>query len=560
MAASHNVFRGSQSVAQYFDPECNPPLPLVEIPDRLNPFRSDNVRIYAKMLTCLPAQNVKSLPALQMLRKEPRAQSRTIAEASSGSTVLSLGILARVLWGNKDVEAHVTNKKSAESLNLLRFFGIKPCLYGGLAQQEPTDPTGIMARLRRKAASSDHIVYLCQYDNHDNWKAHETWTGPQILRQLPEINIFSTTVGTGGCITGTGVYLKSQKPSTKVLGVFNVFGDPTPGPRYFDGFQSSAFPWQETVDSRVEVSSTDAYRMSMMLSREGLICGPSSGEALHGLLEYLQNSKNSGSLAELADEQTKEISCVFTCSDLPYQYLPGYFERLNVDEFPPIENEILLQCDQDKHDPRWILDSEQAFKLLSAVADHGSDDEVKSMLTSLNVSIQRLEKPVERHNRRSGLSIYFGCWRRSLHMCKRRIRTRKPQPVHQRALPGSSTVILDLRNRKDYDKLHIPGSLSAPLPGLLHSLGGGDLFGDAHAVHLLWTSMQKWLQGAELLQTFARAVQDHGRIVVLCYDGLASQLVNSAIRQKGIEAFTVRGGFGALWSRCQEHAAIFECR
>jgi cysteine synthase len=126
MATYDNVFRGPQSVAQYFDPDYNPPLPLVEIPDRLNPYRKDNVRIYAKMLTCLPAQNVKSLPALHMLREEPRASNRKIAEASSGSTILSLGILARALWGNEDVEAHVTNKKSRESLNLLRFFGIKP--------------------------------------------------------------------------------------------------------------------------------------------------------------------------------------------------------------------------------------------------------------------------------------------------------------------------------------------------------------------------------------------------------------------------------------------------
>jgi hypothetical protein len=62
MATPLNVFRGPQSVAEYFDPDKNPPLPLVEIPDRLNPFRKDNVRIYAKMLTCLPAQNVKALP------------------------------------------------------------------------------------------------------------------------------------------------------------------------------------------------------------------------------------------------------------------------------------------------------------------------------------------------------------------------------------------------------------------------------------------------------------------------------------------------------------------
>jgi hypothetical protein len=62
MANSNNVFSGPESVAHYFDPERSPPLPLVEIPDRLNPYRQDKVRIYAKMLTSLPAQNVKSLP------------------------------------------------------------------------------------------------------------------------------------------------------------------------------------------------------------------------------------------------------------------------------------------------------------------------------------------------------------------------------------------------------------------------------------------------------------------------------------------------------------------
>lgn len=49
-------------MTDYFDPDKNPPLPLIELPDRLNPFRDDDVRIYAKMLTCLPAQNVKALP------------------------------------------------------------------------------------------------------------------------------------------------------------------------------------------------------------------------------------------------------------------------------------------------------------------------------------------------------------------------------------------------------------------------------------------------------------------------------------------------------------------
>jgi cysteine synthase len=61
-----------------------------------------------------------------MLKGIPDAQNKTIVEASSGSTVLSLGILARVLWGHDDVNAYVTNKKHPDSLNLLRFFGVRP--------------------------------------------------------------------------------------------------------------------------------------------------------------------------------------------------------------------------------------------------------------------------------------------------------------------------------------------------------------------------------------------------------------------------------------------------
>jgi hypothetical protein len=80
--------------------------------------------------------------------------------------------------------------------------------------------------------------------------------------------------------------------------------------------------------------------MSMKLTREGLIAGPSSGQALKGLLDYLGDLKKAGTLAELVDVTTGEISCVFTCSDLPYQYLPQYFEKLDPEEFPAIQNKV----------------------------------------------------------------------------------------------------------------------------------------------------------------------------------------------------------------------------
>src|SRR5687768_8881206 len=57
-----NVCTGPDSVKNYFDPDSAPPLPLVELPDALNPFRQDGVRIYAKMMTMHPTNNVKSMP------------------------------------------------------------------------------------------------------------------------------------------------------------------------------------------------------------------------------------------------------------------------------------------------------------------------------------------------------------------------------------------------------------------------------------------------------------------------------------------------------------------
>jgi hypothetical protein len=63
-----NVFKGPASIANYFDPDQQLPVPLVEIPEKLNPFLNDNVRIYAKMLTALPAQNVKVFPGRQVAK------------------------------------------------------------------------------------------------------------------------------------------------------------------------------------------------------------------------------------------------------------------------------------------------------------------------------------------------------------------------------------------------------------------------------------------------------------------------------------------------------------
>ncbi|MBE3043402.1 hypothetical protein IMZ48_12695 [Candidatus Bathyarchaeota archaeon] len=71
MANPLNVYKGPDSVRSYFHPDSAPPLPLVEVPDCLNPYRKDGVRIYAKMMSMHPANNVKSMPGLSLQPPSP---------------------------------------------------------------------------------------------------------------------------------------------------------------------------------------------------------------------------------------------------------------------------------------------------------------------------------------------------------------------------------------------------------------------------------------------------------------------------------------------------------
>lgn len=270
--------------------------------------------------------------ALNMLQRNMDAGNKRIVEASSGSTVTSLGIISRVLHGNESTTSYATNKTEMNRLRQLQFFGIGVELYGGPAQPEDADPRGAIEWCRQLGRRSDDILNPAQYDNDDNWKSHVRWTGPQIWEQLPEIDVFCMGMGSTGCVTGVGRYLKAQKSSVQIVGVCNADRDSIPGPRPAGVVDDSTFPWKDVVDCTEIVKSEESYRMSMALSRHGIIAGPSSGMALQGLLTMLDRRKAAGDLAP--------AHCVFVCCDLPYQYLDGYFKRLAQDEFPPINNAV----------------------------------------------------------------------------------------------------------------------------------------------------------------------------------------------------------------------------
>lgn len=269
----------------------------------------------------------------------------TIIEYSSGSTVISISMIARVMHGVRHTQAFLSNKTSDAKLKLMQFFGLDVTLFGGPSQPEPLDERGGIQNARRKAQTSENIVNPNQYENDDNWLSHIRWTGPQIYKQLPGINVICAGIGTSGTLTGLGTYFGSVKPSVTRLGVCTAPGDRVPGPRSFALLRPVEFPWREAVDHIEEVSSLDSYTLSLSLCREGLVCGPSSGFNLQGLFQMLEKRKAAGTLAELAGPDGI-THCVFLCCDLPYQYIGEYFEKLGSEQFPPIRNEV--SCDATK--------------------------------------------------------------------------------------------------------------------------------------------------------------------------------------------------------------------
>ncbi|KAJ6627672.1 tryptophan synthase beta subunit-like PLP-dependent enzyme [Mycena sp. CBHHK59/15] len=363
-----NVFSGEHALHDFYDPDKAPPIPLVELPARLNPFKSDGVHIYAKLMSHVPATNVKSLPALNMiLRGQEKGlindDTHTIVEYSSGSTVISLGILSQI-YGIPHTKAYLSNKTSPTKLDLLRFFGLDLTLFAGHGQPEPLDPNGGIFTATKDGEQPGYYN-PDQYSNPENYESHMRWTGPQIYKQLPSISVFAASIGTSGTMTGTGLYLKEVKPSVARVGVCTTPGERVPGPRMFSLLAPVEFPWREAVDCIEEVGPFESYEKSLELCRNGLLVGPSSGLALLGLFKFLQKKKAAGELDAVRGEDG-----VIPCARIhllrpAFQYISEYFEKLGPSYFLPIRNSELIGVDPYNYNVDWEFTPETAHKLFA---------------------------------------------------------------------------------------------------------------------------------------------------------------------------------------------------
>ena len=176
--------------------------------------------LVAKLEHMNPGGSVKDRIGMPMIeRAEANGWLKpggTIVEATSGNTGVGLA-MAATLKGYRLI-AVMADKQSKEKQDLLRAFGAEVVVCP--TDVAPDDPRSYYSVADRLTAEIPGAYRPDQYSNPANSHAHVHTTGPEIWDQTDgEVGIFAAGIGTGGTITGTGLYLKSVNPDVMVVGV-----------------------------------------------------------------------------------------------------------------------------------------------------------------------------------------------------------------------------------------------------------------------------------------------------------------------------------------------------
>ena len=180
--------------------------PVVEL---RNTIVKSEVKIFAKLEGQNPTGSVKDRIALQMIEdaeeKQIISEETTILEPTSGNTGISLAFVAKIK-GYK-VTVVMPDNVSEERTQLLKAYGAEIIYTDGKLGTNHSIEVA-----KDLAVKNSKYVMLYQYGNEGNPKAHYEGTGPEILSQVPEVNVFIAGLGTGGTLMGVGKRLKEHNP------------------------------------------------------------------------------------------------------------------------------------------------------------------------------------------------------------------------------------------------------------------------------------------------------------------------------------------------------------
>ena len=251
--------------------------PLVEL-GNMRP--NENARILCKLEGCNPGGSVKDRPALYMITKAEESgeltRDKTILEPTSGNT----GIAIAMLGAAKGYEVQLCMPECVSTERRLILEGLGSHVFLTPAKENIDGAIRYAHRLMHDAP--DKYFMPNQYDNEANVQAHFETTGPEIFRQTAgEVDYFVAGMGTTGTLMGTGRYLKSVKPSVKVVGVEPVMGHTIQGLKNMTESMVPGIYNPEELDLKEMVEDGEALETTKLLAvKEGLFVGTSAGAAV----------------------------------------------------------------------------------------------------------------------------------------------------------------------------------------------------------------------------------------------------------------------------------------
>ncbi len=245
--------------------------------------------IYVKLEKFNVGGSVKDRAALGMIEKAEKLgllkEGSVIVEPTSGNTGIALAMIGR-LKGYKVIIV-MPDTMSAERRALIKAYGAQLILTDGVK--------GMKGAIEKAEELSKNDGYFIpqQFENIANPEKHYETTAEEIFKDIPDLDVFVASVGTGGTITGISQKLKENIKGLKTIAVepknSEVLQGGKPGPHKIQGIGAGFIPSiykSEYVDEVRSVTDDEAFKAAKEFAvNEGVLIGISSGSALHVAIE-----------------------------------------------------------------------------------------------------------------------------------------------------------------------------------------------------------------------------------------------------------------------------------